>query len=75
MEIPASLFGIPIYLAFLIVTVLLLFTLAILRYILQRRAEARLQLEVRNLLFEYIPVDGFEMENISSIQTLNESLL
>lgn len=71
----SNLLGIPLWMSFVIVAFLLAVALLILRFVLQQRAEARLQLEVRNLLFEYIPVDGFEMENISSIHTLNDSLL
>ena len=39
----------------------------IIKSLYRRRAQARLQEEVRNLLFEYVPLDGCELETITFV--------
>lgn len=35
------------------------------RYIHQRRMQERLQQEVSNLLYEYVPMDGYDVETVT----------
>jgi len=44
------------------------------RYIYQRRQQERLQREVSNLLYEYVPMDGFDVES-SGLHDKSASLL
>lgn len=37
----------------------------LIRYIHQRRQQERLQQEVSNLLYEYVPMDGYDIEQIN----------
>ena len=39
-------------------------SVCLIRYIYLKRMQARLQEEVSALLFEYVPLEGFEMETI-----------
>lgn len=40
-----------------------------LKYLHERRLRARLQTELGGLLFDYVPMDGHEIETISFIHT------
>ena len=35
------------------------------RYIHQRRVQERLQQEVTNLLYEYVPMEGYDIETVN----------
>jgi hypothetical protein len=37
----------------------------LIRYIHQRRMQERLQQEVSNLLYEYVPMDGYDVETVT----------
>lgn len=56
----------------LVSVILLLLGLFLLKYYLQRRSEIRLQQQVKSILFEYMPMEGYEMTTSS---TLGDTLL
>jgi hypothetical protein len=37
----------------------------LIRYVHQRRMQERLQQEVSNLLYEYVPMDGYDVEAVT----------
>lgn len=69
--------GMPVWAIVLVTIVGLLIALVIIRKILQRRAEKRMQDQVKSLLLEYMPMGSFEMETMNSEHgnNLNETLI
>lgn len=67
----------PPWLVVVISVIALALTLYGMKYVLQARAERRMQEQVRSILFEYMPANGVEMEAYTNDvrKTLSESLI